>query len=115
MLYRLLSVVLLFTMLLPAADVRSTALQLPPGTPLRVQTRTRTIPRARLQSVTDDGISVLVLDGGVLKEQSYRYAELRYLERRSVHMAGGQAVLVTLATVVGIGLIEGLVLVAARR
>lgn len=115
MTYRSISIVLFFTMLLPAADIRSTALKLPSGTPLRVQTRTRTIERARLQSVTDDGISVLVVDGGALKEQHYRYAELRYLERRSERMSAGQAALATVGITWGISLIASLVLVAASR
>lgn len=114
MLFRSISLLILFAMLLPGRDLRSMALQLPLGTPLRVQTKLQSIEKARLQSVTDEGISILVLDGGALKEQTYRYSELRYLESRG-RMSGGRAVLTTLGVVYGVSLALAVVLVAASR
>ncbi|QOY85309.1 hypothetical protein [Paludibaculum fermentans] len=114
MLFRPISLLLFFALLLPARDLRSMALQLPLGTPLRVQTQTQTIVKARLQSVTDEGISILVLDGGALKEQTYRYSELRYLESRAGRMSGGRAVLTTLGILYGISMVCTLVLLAAH-
>ncbi|MBN9659485.1 MAG: hypothetical protein J0H49_14980 [Acidobacteria bacterium] len=114
MLFRCVSLLLFFAMLLPGKDLRSMALQLPPGSPLRVRTQSQIIEKARLQSVTDEGISILVLDGGSLKEQTYRYSELRHLESRG-RMTGGRAILTTLGVVYGISLVLTVVLVAASR
>lgn len=113
--HRIISLLLLFAMLLPAQDLRSVALQLPLGTPLYVQTKSRVIERARLVSVTDEGISILVLDGGALKEQAYRYSELRHLERRAGHMSAGRAILTTLGVVYGVSVVLTLFFVAAHK
>lgn len=112
---RLFALFLSFAILLPAADVRSTALQLPLGAPVRVRTATETIYHARLHTVTDEGISVLVLKNGALTEQAYRYTELRHIEQYGKHMSAGKVILITAGVYVLVGITMMVALVAASR
>ncbi|MGJ5815067.1 hypothetical protein [Paludibaculum fermentans] len=112
---RLVALLLCFAMLVPARDIRSKALQLPIGTTVRLRIPSGIIEKARLHSVTDEGISVLVLESGALKEQSYRYAEIRHLERRAGRMSAGRVVLTTVGVYCLVALTFGIVAIAASR
>lgn len=99
--YRLVALLLCFAMLLPARDIRAQAARLPIGTPVSVRTKTQTLKQAKLQAVTDEGITILVLDGGTLAEKSLPYADIRRLERRA-ERASSDTILLNIFAALGV-------------
>lgn len=112
---RLLSLLLCLSMVLPAGDLRSAALQLPTGSPVRIITRTGLIEHARLQAVSEEGISVLVIENGALQTRNFPYAELVRLERRGERQSAGRVILTTVGVYVLVGWTILVVALAVHR
>jgi len=93
---RLLSLLLISALLLPAADVRAKALEIRSGTPIRINTTSKLTIRAKLLSVSSDSLTFQTVEGGGIVERTMPFSDVRSINPKKERMSSGKAVLITL-------------------
>ena len=98
---------------LPAAEsakpnIRTAALAIPTGAPVRIKTTAKQTVQGKLTAVTSDGITLQVVDRDVIADRSVPFSEMESIKQTNKPMSSGKVVLITLAVLYGIGLLIGL-------
>ncbi len=96
---RLLSILLISALLLPAADIRSKALRIPAGTPVRIGTRANQTIRAKLLSVSSDGLTFQAVEAGNIVERTMSFSDVRSVDPKEERMGAGKVALITLGAI----------------
>jgi len=111
--FRLIALALAAALCLPAAeptkpDIRTAALAIPTGAPVRIKTTAQQTVQGKLTAITSDGVVLQVVEKDVIADRSVPFAEMKSIKQTNKPMSSGKVVLITLAVLYGIGLLIGL-------
>ena len=106
--FRLIALVLSATLCLPGAevakpDIRSLALEIPTGAPVRVRTTGKQTIQGKLTAVSSEGVTLQILDKDQITDRTVPFAAMKSITQTNKPMSSGKVVLITLGVLYAFG------------